>query len=299
MPVSRSNRYLWLALAGAGVIVAVYIYLYVGQPLPGSWNETLEFFLTALVALSSAVTATLIWRHFPEADRGLRRVWGTFALGFWLWTLAEIIFFGYALANIAPPLLTVGDAFWLVGYIFVGGALVYQYRLVYRPSRAREGGIALGLTAAAVIISLGVTALMQAIFPSEESWLAAFVSILYPFLDLAVGLAALWLVYAFGGRLWSRPWLGLFVFAIADVVYAWLVATGVYDNWVSAGNPLGLVADVLYLCAYLVAAIACLSQLLVLRYGLPPAAAPEPEDQPNPPAAGSPAPPPSQPPASS
>ena len=78
--------------------------------------------------------------------------------------------------------------------------------------------------------------------------------------------------------MWSRSWLGLFVFTVADTAYAVLVLTGVYDAFVDTGNPLGLVADAVYIAAYLVVTVACVSQWLLLRYGLPRAAAPKAEE---------------------
>jgi hypothetical protein len=299
MPVRRSTLYLWLVCLAAAVTVAAYIYFYVGQPLSGQWNDVMEALLICLAAISSAVAATFTWRHFPAADRGPRNVWGNFALAFWFWAGAEAIILGYLLLGIEPPLLTAADVLWMAGYIFFGGALIHQYHLVYRSSRTQETAVALGVAAAVFVVSLAVTALVIALIPSEKTWLEMFVSILYPFLDLAVGLAALRLVYVFGGRLWSRPWFGLFVFALADGFYAWLVVAGIYDYFVATGNPLSLAADVLYLAAYLVVTIACYSQLLLLRFGLPRLAVPEVGGTPTPPAAESPAPPPSQPPASS
>ena len=129
-------------------------------------------------------------------------------------------------------------------------------------------------------LSLVTTVLIQRFTPSNTTWFETLVTVLYPFMDLALGIAALRLVYAFGGRLWSRPWMGLFVFALADTLYAWLEITGIYDAFVATGNPLSLVADAVYLAAYLVVAIACFSTMLLLHYGLPPMAAPKPDSSP-------------------
>jgi hypothetical protein len=277
MPGRHSNRYLWLAIAGAGLVIAAYIYLYVGQPLEEPWNTNLGTLLISLAAISSAVAAALNWRRFSPADRGPRGVWGYLALGLWLWAIGETVYAGYFFLGTEVPLLSAADIFWMLGYIGFAGALIHQYRVVYRPARRQEVGITLGVVGGIFVVSLIITALIQQSASTKESWLATLVTVLYPLLDLAVGLAALWLVYAFGGGLWSRPWLGLFVFALADSFYAWLELTGIYEASVVAGNPLSLVADVMYIAAYLVVAVACVSHLLLLQFGPPPAAAPDPD----------------------
>lgn len=277
MPVRRSNLFIGLAILGAGLVVAAYIYLYAAQPLPEPWNANIQALLISLAAIGSAVMATLNARHFLQADRGPRRVWDNLAIALWLWAIAETIIFVYYVLEVEPPLVSIADAFWMVGYVFFAAALIHQYHLVYQTSRRREVGIALGVTGGILAGSVIITVLIQLFAPSEKTWLDTLVAVLYPFLDLAVGLGALWLVYAFGGSLWSRPWIGLFVFALADALYAWLEVTGLYESFVATSNPLNVVADVIYLAAYLVVAIACFSTLLLLQYGLPSAAAPEAE----------------------
>jgi hypothetical protein len=206
-------------------------------------------------------------------------VWGNFAIAFWLWAIAETIIVGYCLLGLTPPTLSPADAFWLVGYAFFAGALIHQYRLIYRPARHQEARLTLGVVGGVLVVSLSLAALFQFSFHSETTWLENFVYALYPVLDLVLGFAAFRLVYAFGGKLWSRPWMGLFVFAVADGAYAWLILIGVYASLVTSGNPLGLAADLIYLSAYLVVTLACLSQLLLLQYGLPRSTMPEPESQ--------------------
>jgi hypothetical protein len=256
--------------------VAAFIYLYEGQPLAEPWNTHLVNLIVSLAAISSAVAATLNWRRFPPADRGPRVVWANMALALWLWAAGETIYFIYILVGAEPPLLSIADIPWMIGYVFFASALIHQYRLVYRSSRAQETYITLGVTGGILIIGIALTAVLMQLAVSEQTWLETLVSVLYPLLDLAVGLAALWLIRAFGGGLWGRPWVGLFIFALADSLYAWLQVTGLYDAFVSTGNPLSLVADTVYLIAYLVMAIACLSLWLLLQYGPPPTAAPEP-----------------------
>ncbi len=63
----------------------------------------------------------------------------------------------------------------------------------------------------------------------------------------------------------ARPWAGLFVFALADVLYAWLVESGLYATSAETGNLLSLIADTSYIAAYLVIALGFLSFFLFIR----------------------------------
>jgi len=102
---------------------------------------------------------------------------------------------------------------------------------------------------------------------SEYGWLGTFISAFYPMVDLALAVAALTLAYAFGRGQWARPWLALLVFAAADALCSWLDITGIYVFAEGEGNILSLIANVLYLDAYAILALACHDQLLLLRHG--------------------------------
>jgi len=119
---------------------------------------------------------------------------------------------------------------------------------------------------ATLILSLIGTIVMRFV-GSEYGWLGTFISAFYPMVDLALAVAALTLAYAFGRGQWARPWLALLVFAAADALCSWLDITGIYVFAEGEGNILSLIANVLYLDAYAILALACHDQLLLLRHG--------------------------------
>ncbi len=260
---------LWPVLLGAGLVVIAYIYLYQWQPLPAPWNDTLLAGFTTLVAIADAVAVTLIWRHFDRQGSGPRAVWQNLAVAFWLWALAEAIINVYYALGLEQPPVTVADAFWLAGYVFLGAALVHQYALVFHHTRGRQLGTVAAVVAAALVSAVVITLILQQVVPNAMTWFETLVNVLYPIGDLTVGIAALVLVFAFGGGAWGRPWLALFIFAIADTLYVWLELSGLYSSLNSAGSLLPLGFDTTYLIAYLVMGVMCYAQLQLLRHSGP------------------------------
>lgn len=269
MATNRSTgrfNLLWLGVIGAVIATAGYFYFYQMQPLASPWNDAILNFGVSVAAGIGAAIATWIWRQFKPTDRP-RAVWLHLALGLWTWTAGEAAWAIYALAGSEPPVPSWADALWMAGYALFIAALLYQYRLVFHPTPTKERWIISGVVVAVLIISLFTTLVLRQLVSTEEAWLATFINVFYPFGDLAVAVAALILVRAFGWGLWGRPWIALLVFTFADTLYAWLIITGLYAYLSDQGNPLSMVADIVYFDAYLIMALGCYSTLLLLRHG--------------------------------
>jgi hypothetical protein len=269
MATNRSTsgfNLLWLGVIGAVIATAGYIYFYQVQPLASPWNDAVLNFGVSLAAGIGAAIATGIWRQFKPTDRP-RSVWLHLALGLWAWTAAEVAWALYALAGSEPPVPSWADAFWMIGYVLFTAALLYQYRLVFHPSPNKERWYTIGIVAGVLVITLLATVVLRQLISTEEPWLTTCINVFYPFGDLAVAVAALILVRAFGWGVWGRPWIALLVFTFADTLYAWLEVTGLYSYLSEQGNPLSMAADVVYFVAYLVMALGCYSTLLLLRHG--------------------------------
>ena len=94
------------------------------------------------------------------------------------------------------------------------------------------------------------------------------VNAFYPAGDLTLALAAIWLTRNFQGGALGRPWIGLLVFAFADLMYAWLQLSGAYAWSLEQGSLLSGFSDIVYFSAYLILGIGSFSQWLFLKYGL-------------------------------
>lgn len=257
---------LWLSIISAVILVIAHIYVYQVEPLAGAWNDHFLNFLPSVTAGLGAAVATLVWRQFSPTDRP-RVIWRYFALGLWIWAIAEVSWGFYMLVLGEVPLFSLTDVFWIAGYYFFGGALLHQYRLVFRSERRREMRYIASALLIVLILSLIGTLIVRWVFPHEKSWLGTFVNVFYPLGDLALALIAVTLARAFGRGLWARPWLAFLAFVFSDSMYTWLAVTGIYAFAAGEGNVVSLVADTAYLVAYMLLGLACHAQLLLLRRG--------------------------------
>jgi hypothetical protein len=225
--------------------------------------------LTFLAAALSAVIVTCVWRQFDK-DEPPHALWRNFTAALWCWTVAEGLWLVYALVYEDIPKISMIDFFWVIAYGFFAAAYLWQYRLIYATKRTQEvrwlGFSALGVLLATLV---GTILLRQLGGGSEETWPETLLSVFYPIGDLALALAAINLARIFGRGLWGRAWYGLLVLVISDAGYAVISFTGIYSSSVEKGNYWSLLIDTLYFDAYVLLALACLAQLLLLHYGPP------------------------------
>ena len=107
-------------------------------------------------------------------------------------------------------------------------------------------------------------------FGFSTSVVDTLVNAFYPAGDLTLALAAIWMTRNFQGGALGRAWIGLLVFTVSDLLYAWLQLSGAYAWSLDQGNLVSGVSDIIYFSAYLVLGIGSFSQWLFLKYGLRP-----------------------------
>jgi hypothetical protein len=186
--------------------------------------------------------------------------------GLWLWVAAEI---SWGVINMLHDQVALGwpDVFWITAYGVLGLALYSQYQALFNPSVPKL----INRTIISVLFVIGFTLLVSSLFTSAagtEHRLNAVVNSFYPVADMLLAVIALKLARNFGGGAFSRPWMGLIVFAISDLLYAWLEISGMYTWSVVEGNFYSTIADVSYVIAYLVMGLALLYHWLFLKYGM-------------------------------
>jgi len=250
---------------GAGVaILLFYTFLYFVAPFSDFWNNLLSNLLTVVSAALSAVAATLIWRQYEPADPP-RRIWTLFAAALWLWVVAEFIW-GYINMTVGEVNVGLPDVFWVLAYGLFAWALYAQFQLLFRPEPGRaRSRLLLALLGVAVLT--GLTVFLLSLITQQPINPAGLVNAFYPAGDLAIGLSALVLARTFRNGALGYPWIGLFVFTVADLLYAWLDQTGAYAWSLENRNSISALADISYLAAYLTVAVGCFAQLLLLRFG--------------------------------
>jgi hypothetical protein len=212
-PILKHSRRVWKWAIVAGIILAAFGWIYYYEPLAfisDYWNDKASDVLTLIAALAAAMLATRLSRHFKPSEPP-HRIWFTFALGWWAWVAGELLGFvyDYYYWSTANPEFTFMDLCWLLGYIFFGLSLFYQFRLIYRHKEGTKTFLYISFIALGLLVTFGLTQLALAAGLGEGSgWFGVYLSILYPVFDLFVGFAALWLFFLFGRGYLRTPVVG-------------------------------------------------------------------------------------------
>jgi hypothetical protein len=280
MQNSESSKLKFLPLQIVRFAAAVFVFLlilivwvYYTEPLSeissSFWNDKLVDVLILIPAVGAAIAGTLFTRQFEKGETPYH-IWQAFTIGLWFWVAGEVsgMIYDAIYWDIAYPDFSLTDLFWLIGYFFLGLSLYYQLRLVFGAKNKMRRRLYLGIVALALLIAAGLTNLAaNAGLGGESAWIILFITVLYPVFDLTEGATAIWLSFLFGRGQWSRPWLGLILFALADSVdtFFWL---GGYDYIpVLVQNVLDFIYVAAYPASYMVAGLALLSNYFILRYG--------------------------------
>lgn len=245
-------------------LIGAYIYLYQYAPLESALNDILLNSVISFGAFITALISTFVFVQYQPEDRP-RRVWLNIMIAGWLWFLGELLWQIYAYFNEgAVPVPSLADVCWVCGFVFYTIAFYHQYTLVTPTEKDTIRTYAIGAWLVVLLIPAVYLSLTNAFS------IGFFVDFYYPFADLAVGLAGLALVIIFRGGALMRPWIGLMVFGLSDLMYAWAEKTQMYAVSAESGNFLTLFIDTTYLAAYLILGAGYLGHWVLLRYGLRP-----------------------------
>ncbi len=240
-----------------------YLYVYQYAPFSDQINNNLLNSITAFSALIVAGIASAIYLHYQPEDRP-RKVWLNLMLGCWLWFFAEtlwgILSFYTETGEVPTP--SIADAGWVGGFIFFSIAFYHQYLIIFPAQKKKIIAACIGAWIFAALVPL-IGFLISPTFTRE-----AYINYYYPIADFAVGIAGIALVLAFQGGALTRPWIGLFVFTISDLLYAWAEQTGMYEWSSQNSSALTLAIDSSYLAAYLILGFGFLSHWILINYGL-------------------------------
>jgi len=252
------NRYRLSAFILFFLITVLFAWTFAFAPFPETVNSLILNGGTVLSSLIAALILTLIPFYFHQGEPP-RVIWTAFAVCMWLWTIAEAVWGYLYMRDGEVPVFSAADIFWLLGYIALTVSISRQFRLVLFSQKKTVAWAALGVW----LGGLAIIAVILLVTHSETP-LADFFSYFYLMADAMVGLLALYLVYAFRGRALATPWLTISSFVLSDFIYIRLTDSGVYD-YVMSGISIALLADTLYVVAYLLVAWGGLQQYLLLR----------------------------------
>lgn len=255
------------AKIAAILFVAVYIAIYQWEPFSDVWNNFFSNLLLAIAATLTATVTTMVWSRYDKTDMP-RRIWLYFAIGLWLWVMAEVTW-GYLNVTQGEVSEGIADIFWTAAYIFFAYALFIQYQILAQPSR-QDILIRVSLTALGLLALYFLVYRVLSVGTDPENQFGVAINSFYPVGDLFLAVVAIWLIRHFSGGAFARPWLGLLAFSFTDILYAWIESSGIYAWTVDNADLWTALFDASYLVAYLLLGLGILSQWVFLKYGLHP-----------------------------
>lgn len=235
------------------LIAAVFLGLLYG--FQNFYPEFMYVFSNAFPPFIAGATVAIAYISVSKYVRNLKLtfsiIWLCFALGVTLWFLGELSWAIYTLIlGFEIPYPSIGDAFWLSGYVPIFTALIFYVRNFWTALTKKI----VGVCAVPIII---LATVVSAYFISHD--IAAqleltilIIDVAYPLLDLILlFLAVLGFIIFFKGTIgkyWLLLSLALIFFSIADLLFSYTTLQGIYFN----GHPL----ELFFHCGYLLYSLA-------------------------------------------
>lgn len=265
MSTSRKSDSSALAILAGSLIILIYALVFLLEPLSDLANQLILGSLTLAASALVSIYATLIFRLLLPSDAP-RVVWMNFAIGFWFWTLAELLWLlrGLSLGNVGGTAsrLTLAHLFWFAAYIFFSIALYRQHRIIATPRHAHGVWVVFAIWGGVIAAAL---LMMWAMDGSFE--FLVFLQYFFGFADLAVGIVGLSILITFRGGALAWPWWGFLGLAVSNVIYAALDASMMTTASATTILALELLSELIYLGAYLVLVFGFYKHYQLLRYG--------------------------------
>ena len=222
-----SSRIMTVLLAvsmGTFVAYAAYVAL-------GVHGETIDLLFSRVLYNVGLAAAGLVCIIQGLRRESTRLAWCAIGVGILLWTSGNVYWAVYIFGNDAAPYPSPADALYLAFYLptYVGLGLLIRSSHGRLPVAVWLDGLI-----AALVVAAGAIAIVfhQVLKSTGGEFAAVATNLMYPLAD-AVLLAFIVGLLAIGGWRMSRTWalliLGLGLFAIADSVYLYAIASGTYD----------------------------------------------------------------------
>jgi hypothetical protein len=227
---SRSFKNSWKHITIATLVV-VFIAINVFRIGGDAFVINLNNNIANPLALAITILAFMLWRKLGTTGKD-RLLWSGLALGWALWTVAEIWWGIAGLLSQEVPFPSGADFFWLVGYIPMYVALWERSRSLPKPTHPlQKAGIWFS-----ILFSIGWTiffAVIPIIQDSDPSaYLENALSIAYPLADLFLLIMVLRIFFAFRQGMYGRAWGwisgGFILVSLSDLIFAYASTAGLY-----------------------------------------------------------------------
>ncbi|MBS7623721.1 hypothetical protein KEJ39_08670 [Candidatus Bathyarchaeota archaeon] len=203
----------------------------------------------SLVALLSSLYT--VKRYGSVRAKGIVRCFLWLTVAYFLWFLGEATWSFYVLClGMSVPYPSIADIFWLAGYpsiLFAMFVYLRPFRQAVDSKRLASALVISAILTAATVMFLVAPVLQGSIEPVEQV-----IDFAYPIFDVALLFSSILGILAFAGGKIGRTWyclaIGAAFMAIADIMFSYTAALGVYYE----GHPL----ELFYHYAYVMFALA-------------------------------------------
>lgn len=221
---------LLIALIGTGLIIMTSTVL--GKEVVKSVTDIMYIFITGIFVV---LTTLIVWRFRTTGSHG--KAWLLFLGTAASWFIAETTWTVYELVYNVNPFPSIADVFYLMGYPFMFGFLIYYLKPVRRAATRKLIITAIGISATIAIPSI----YMAYSFDPSVSLLENVLATAYPIVDATVFVPALiGIVLFFRGEVnftWSLICTGIFCSTIGDLGFQFTTFTNTYYT----GHPVDII----------------------------------------------------------
>lgn len=247
---SQVKKILLYSILATGLSLVIANFF--GKEIASTVSLTLYVPVTlALVVLSLIMVA----RFGLKGDHG--KAWFLFVIFASLWFIAERIAFYYNFTTGDEPFPSEADAFWLAGYPFLFGFLIFYLRPVKKAISKKMLGLSCLISLALLVPTLYITYADS----SEENWSDTVIAVSYPIADAIILIPAIiGVVLFFRGKvnfLWSLMCIAIMFEIAADTGF--LLAT--LDDSYYQGHPV----DILYIWYYIIFSFGVYSHVAIFK----------------------------------
>lgn len=217
-------------LIGVGLIIMLATFL--GKEAVKSVTDIMYIPVTGVFV---ALTSMMVLRFRRTGSHG--KAWLLFLGSATSWFIAETTWTLYELVYNVNPFPSVADAFYIAGYPFMFGFLIYYLKPVRRAATRK-----MIMTAVAISIAITIPSIYMAYsFDPSVSLLENVLATTYPIVDAIVFVPALiGIVLFFRGEVnftWSLICIGIFCLTIGDLGFQFTTFTNTYYT----GHPVDII----------------------------------------------------------
>lgn len=245
----RFTAFLAVLVVGLAASLALMVFRIGGMPgfLITTNLSAVTFSLLAFWIFSN------VWLSIDERDIS-RRIWGFFALGILLWTVAEAVWAYYELIlMVETPYPSAADFFWVLGYLPLFLGLATRYKTLDVTVDPRRKLTILTFVALLFLITVYFVFIPIISEFDQQRLVESLLNIFYPTGDLVLLVLTSLVFFSMGEGRFALTWRfilsGFLIMSVADLVFSYLSWYGLYHPDGST-NVISILVDFAYLLSY-------------------------------------------------